>query len=523
MNLADFSIGRRLGLAFAAVIIIFLCVGWAALFTAGKLQDAEKMNIHTYLVLDRGTSMLAAMVNMETGARGFIVAGQERFLEPFTGGLAEFDKHWNEARQLTADNPTQQKRLDDMKARHLEFKTVALSMIEFRKAVVAGSKTMDEMVTSFGLGRDKAAMDGFRALERDFEGAERDLLAIRTEAADGYRSLNRNTILGGSLGALVLAILLGIWNTRSITNPLQQAVTLAQAVADGNLNSTIAIVGKDETAKLLTALKAMQLNLAKVVSGVRQSAESVATASAEIALGNNDLSQRTEQQASSLEETAASMEELGSTVRKNTDNAKQANQLAQNAATVAVNGGEVVSRVVLTMRGINDSSKRIADIISVIDGIAFQTNILALNAAVEAARAGEQGRSFAVVAAEVRSLAQRSADAAKEIKGLISTSVERVEQGSALVDKAGATMAEIVSSIKTVSAIMVEISAASDEQNAGVGQVAEAVTLMDQATQQNAALVEQSTAAAEGLKNRAQQLVQMMSVFTVQSTAIALR
>lgn len=523
MNLADFSIGRRLGLAFAAVITIFLIVGWAALFTAGRLQDADELNVHTYQVLDRGSSMLAAMVNMETGARGFIVAGQDRFLEPFNGGLGEFDKSWNEARRLTADNPTQQKRLDDMKARHLEFKTVALSLIELRRAVAAGSKTMDDMVSTFGQGRDKAAMDGFRALEHDFGAAERDLLVIRTANANGYRTLNRNAILGGSLGALALAILLGIWNTRSITNPLQQAVVLAQAVADGKLNSNIAIVGKDETAKLLTALKAMQNNLAKVVSGVRQSAEGVATSSAEIAQGNLNLSERTEQQASSLEETAASMEELGSTVRKNTDNAKQANQLAQNAALVASNGGEVVNQVVQTMRGINDSSKRIADIISVIDGIAFQTNILALNAAVEAARAGEQGRGFAVVASEVRSLAQRSADAAKEIKGLISTSVERVEQGSALVDKAGATMAEIVSSIKTVSDIMTEISAASDEQNAGVGQVAEAVTMMDQATQQNAALVEESTAAAEGLKGQAQQLVQMMAVFTVQNTAIALR
>ncbi len=523
MNLNNFSVGRRLALAFAIVIAIFLCVGWAALFTAHKLHEAEDMNTHTYQVLDTGAAMLTAMVNMETGARGFLLGGEDRFLEPFNGGLGEFEKNWTEARRLTSDNPAQQKRLDDMKARHLEFKGVEGSLIQFRRSVLAGSKTMAEMVALFAQGRDKAAMDAFRGQVAEFQKVERDLLVVRTQAADGYRSLNRNAILGGSLAALALAILLGIWNTRSITNPLQQSLMLARAVADGDLNSQIEIVGNDETAQLLSALKIMQTNLAKVVSGVRQSAEGVFTASDEIAQGNIDLSQRTEQQASSLEETAASMEELGSTVKRNAENAKDANQLAQDAAMVAVNGGEVVSQVVLTMRGINDSSKRIADIISVIDGIAFQTNILALNAAVEAARAGEQGRGFAVVAAEVRSLAQRSADAAKEIKGLIGTSVERVEQGSALVDKAGATMAEIVRSIKSVSDIMTEISAASAEQSAGVGQVAEAVTQMDQATQQNAALVEESTAAAEALKGRAQQLVQSVAVFKLQNNAIALR
>jgi methyl-accepting chemotaxis protein len=236
-------------------------------------------------------------------------------------------------------------------------------------------------------------------------------------------------------------------------------------------------------------------------------------ASAEIAQGNNDLSRRTEEQASALEETAASMEQLSATVKQNADNAKQANQLAMGASTVAVKGGEVVSQVVTTMKGINDSSKKIADIISVIDGIAFQTNILALNAAVEAARAGEQGRGFAVVASEVRSLAGRSADAAKEIKGLITASVERVEQGTALVDEAGATMTEVVTSIRRVTDIMGEISAASSEQSAGVAQVGEAITLMDQATQQNAALVEESAAAAESLKQQAQQLVQAVQVF----------
>jgi methyl-accepting chemotaxis protein len=263
----------------------------------------------------------------------------------------------------------------------------------------------------------------------------------------------------------------------------------------------------------MQALKAMQEKLAMVVGNVRRNSESVATASAQIAQGNNDLSSRTEQQASALEETAASMEQLSSTVGQNADNARQANQLAMRATTVAVTGGEVVGRVVGTMKEINDSSKKIADIINVIDGIAFQTNILALNAAVEAARAGEQGRGFAVVATEVRNLAGRSAHAAKEIKRMITASVERVEQGTALVDRAGVTMIEIVTSIKRVTDLMGEISSASAEQSAGVAQVSEAVGQMDHVTQQNAALVEQSAAAAESLNVQARQLVQAVAVF----------
>ena len=312
---------------------------------------------------------------------------------------------------------------------------------------------------------------------------------------------------------VLFAGLFGWLITRSITVPLNRARDAATRIAEGDLTVELRADGKDETARMLGALADMKDSLTRIVGEVRGNAEGVATASAQIAQGNNDLSSRTEEQASALEETAASMEELSSTVRQNADNARQANQLALGASTVAIKGGEVVGQVVTTMKGINDSSKKIADIISVIDGIAFQTNILALNAAVEAARAGEQGRGFAVVASEVRSLARRSADAAKEIKTLITTSVERVEQGTALVDQAGTTMAEVVNSIKRVTDIMGEISAASQEQSAGVAQIGEAVTQMDQATQQNAALVEESAAAAESLKAQAQQLVQTVAVF----------
>jgi methyl-accepting chemotaxis protein len=330
-------------------------------------------------------------------------------------------------------------------------------------------------------------------------------------------------VMNAGLGTIVLAALLlglSILITRSILRQLGGepgvAADITHRISQGDLTVDIGLK-RNDTSSLLHAIEAMRTSFADIVGQVRTGSESVATASAEIAQGNNDLSARTEQQASALEETAASMEELGSTVKQNADSARQANQLAQSASTVAVKGGEVVGQVVETMKGINDASRKIADIISVIDGIAFQTNILALNAAVEAARAGEQGRGFAVVASEVRSLAGRSADAAKEIKMLINASVERVEKGTALVDQAGETMTEVVSSIKRVTDIMGEISAASNEQSLGVSQVGEAVTQMDQATQQNAALVEEMAAAASSLKSQAQDLVQVVAVFKLRS------
>jgi methyl-accepting chemotaxis protein len=336
---------------------------------------------------------------------------------------------------------------------------------------------------------------------------------------DTVDSVLANRFVAFAISSAVLAIallLIGVLIARGILKQLggepEYAANITRRIAEGDLLVDIAMKHREPTS-LLNAISAMRDRFSAIVGQVRQGSESVAIASAEIAQGNHDLSARTESQASALQQATASMAELSETVKRNADNAGQANQLAMNASTVAVKGGEVVGQVVETMKGINDSSRKIADIISVIDGIAFQTNILALNAAVEAARAGEQGRGFAVVASEVRSLAGRSAEAAKEIKSLINASVERVEQGSALVDQAGATMSEVVSSIRQVTDIMGEISAASGEQAAGVAHMGESIKHMDEATQQNAALVEQMAAAASSLKSQAQELVQVVAVF----------
>ena len=357
------------------------------------------------------------------------------------------------------------------------------------------------------------ALDVVQSIVARLTAVQKKMVEQRGTVAAGHIDAAIQMMMVLGVLAAVGGIALAYWITHSITRPLHEAVKIAQTVAAGDLTSVIDAKYKDETGQLLQALKNMNSSLIRIVGEVRHSTEAIAIASTQIASGNMDLSSRTEEQASSLEETASSMEELTGTVRQNADNARQANQLALTASSVATKGGDVVSQVVDTMGSINDSAKKIADIIGVIDGIAFQTNILALNAAVEAARAGEQGRGFAVVAAEVRNLAQRSAAAAKEIKNLIGDSVQKVDAGSRLVDDAGSTMQEVVASVRRVTDIMGEITAASQEQTTGIEQINQAVIQMDSVTQQNAALVEQAAAAAASLQHQAGSLAQVVGVF----------
>lgn len=512
----NLTLKKKLIVTFLTVLAMSATLIGVAWINLAKLEAANRWNTYTYQVLEQGGGMLVNMVNMETGVRGFVASGKDNFLEPFVFGKAAFTKHLEKIRSLTSNNARQQERLDHLAENNQEFLKICASLIQLRRDVNTGNATAEQLNTFFSAGHDKKSMDAFRARVAEFMGEERSLLEQRSAAAAQTNAWTRDTLSWGGLALCLWVAAAGIILTRSLLKQLggdpRYALEVAQRVAQGDMSQPVVVCAGDRTS-LLASMAQMQNNLIQVVSSVRQNSESVAIASVQIAQGNQDLSQRTEEQALALEETAASMKELSATVQQNADHAKQANRLALGASTVATQGGQVVGQVVTTMKSINDSSKKIATIISVIDGIAFQTNILALNAAIEAARAGELGRGFGVVSSEVRNLAGRSADAAKEIRSLITASIECVEQGTGLVDQAGITMAEIVGSIKRVTDIMGEISAASSEQSVGVLQVGEAVGRMDQVTQLNAALVEESAAAAESLSVQAQQLVQAVAVF----------
>ncbi|MDH4418690.1 MAG: methyl-accepting chemotaxis protein [Acidovorax sp.] len=508
--MSQFKISTRLAALLGALCLLVLLVGGAGLFGMGQSNAGLKSVYDDRVVPLKQIKVVADMyaVNVVDTAHkvrdGAMTPAQG--LQSVADARKAIDANWS-AYLATHLVPEEAQLI-------ARFKPLQVKADAATETLVGLFKSGDlPALTSYAAKEIYPAIDPLQEVlgqlievQLNYAKAEYDSAATR------FQTLRALTLAAVVLGTL-LAVLMGGAMIRQISRSLRNAVQITDAVAQGDLTVPIQARGKDEIAQLLGGLTTMRDNLAHVVSGVRANAQGVASASAEIASGNNDLSDRTEQQASALQETAASMEELSSTVKQNADNARQANQLAMSASTVAGQGGDVVAEVVTTMKGINDSSKKIADIISVIDGIAFQTNILALNAAVEAARAGEQGRGFAVVAGEVRNLAQRSAAAAKEIKTLITDSVERVEQGTVLVDKAGTTMTEVVGAIRRVTDIMGEISAASSEQSTGVSQVGEAVTQMDQVTQQNAALVEEMAAAAGSLSHQAQALVGAVAVF----------
>ncbi|ATQ76573.1 chemotaxis protein [Massilia violaceinigra] len=519
MTLTDMKIGTRLYLGFAAVVLLLAVLVTVAYANFTKLSAANDINVHTYQVTAEVHGALEQLINIETGQRGFLLTGNPTSLEPYNSGKADFLKRVARATSLTADNPRQQERLQRLQREQEAWMAAAIEpTIALRKGAADGD--MAAVVAAVREGKGKKGMDAMRGLIAEIVAAEEVLLAQRAKDAKALDTLTVTALVGGGVLAAAMAGIIAVWLARNITVPLRRAVAFAQQVAQGDLTARVDAGSRDEIGELLRALKAMNASLARIVGEVRVGTDTISTASAEISSGNFDLSSRTEQQAGSIEETASSMEELTATVKQNADNARQANELAATASEVAVRGGTAVSQVVQTMGAINDSAKKIVDIIGVIDGIAFQTNILALNAAVEAARAGEQGRGFAVVASEVRNLAQRSAGAAKEIKALIDTSVEKVDMGTRLVDQAGLTMDEVVGSVRRVTSIISEIANASEEQRAGIEQVNQAITQMDEATQQNAALVEQAAAASASMQDQAVQLAEVVSVFKLDGAAM---
>jgi len=508
-----FKISTRLAVSFALLVLLMAVLGGVALL--GSSTQSEALNQVTQRQMP---------INQ---ALGIVLDGtNEQAIQFRNIGLFNSETIQTSAREriktARADIATALDRLPGL-IQTEQAKTMLAQVMQQRSKYLALGDQYLGLMNDNRRDEAMAALENqLRPAQREYQTSVRELLAYQNQrvataseqAETAARDLIRNVSVSVAV-AVVLAIFLAVGSIRSITRPIAQAVTVAERVAGGDLSAKILVQSHDEMGQLLRALERMQHSLVSTVSAVRSNAHGVAAASAQIAMGNGDLSGRTEEQASALEETAASMEQLAATVKQNADNARQANQMAINASTVAVQGGSVVSEVVQTMKSIDESSHRISDIISVIDGIAFQTNILALNAAVEAARAGEQGRGFAVVAAEVRALAQRSAEAAKEIKQLITTSVARVEQGSVLADRAGQTMSEVVAAIGRVTDIVGEISAANQEQSTGMAQIGEAVTQMDQTTQQNAALVEEMSAAASSLRNQAQSLVAAVAVFKI--------
>ncbi|MFC6521536.1 methyl-accepting chemotaxis protein [Undibacterium arcticum] len=510
MNIPNSRISQRLAIGFGIVITLLIAITLLGTTQVGKLNDSIDL-----IVKNRyPKTVMANLIQIEVNKTALAMHDMMLLNDP-----AQIKKQFSiiESNQIINENFDKLEKVADTeedkrfvkealeaRAKYLPARDVVLKL--FNEG--SQDKASEYLLTQFS----GPQIDYYIALDKMF--AFHGELMDRAGATASAESRSARMFIAIlALAAIALSILVGFRVSRSITVPLIKAVGIAKRVADGDLTTNVEVKTKNEIGQLMQALKTMNESLVRIVGEVRIGTETIATASSQIASGNADLSSRTESQASSLEQTASAMEELTTTVKQNAENARQANQLVISATDFAVKGGTVVSNVVDTMGSIKDSSRKIVDIIGVIDGIAFQTNILALNAAVEAARAGEQGRGFAVVATEVRNLAQRSAAAAKEIKGLIGDSVEKVDAGSKLVDEAGQTMDQIVTSVKRVADIMSEITAASHEQSEGIEEISRAIGHMDEMTQQNSALVEQAAAAAESMQDQAVKLTQVVGFF----------
>ncbi|MEE8730095.1 MAG: methyl-accepting chemotaxis protein [Rahnella inusitata] len=515
----NMRVGSRLGAAFSLIILLLIIVSATAVIKISSINSSIEQIVNDRYVKVRLAFDVRDGVNDQIKfLRGIVIdtknpeQNKKRYLQ-----LDDTIKQTNLAMDKIAaiqSTPTGKQKIKALQDASDVFEAGKEELIRLAQAGDV------EGATEYVLRKLTTSQNAYLGLATAFADSQDAQLQAegKKAVADGQTAIELTLVF--SLIAVLLAMIMGYFLTRSIIRPLGTAVQVAESVAAGDLTTEIRVTSSDETGQLMQGLKNMNENLLRIVTEVRSGTQAISSASSQIAAGNLDLSSRTEEQASSLEETASAMEQITATVKQNAENARQANQLAAQASRVAVEGGEVVGQVVSTMEGINVSSRKIVDIISVIDGIAFQTNILALNAAVEAARAGEQGRGFAVVASEVRNLAQRSASAAKEIKVLIDDSVSKVDNGTQLVAKAGATMAEVVSSVKNVTDIVGEISIASHEQSTGIEEINKAITQMDEVTQQNAALVQEASSAAYSLNEQAERLAESISIFKVSTAAV---